>query len=197
MLLEHLGGKCRLVAVSVAVALLSFIFVPVPPAAAEQMPLISRMPGPLKLECRAAENVEACGFVVEALIAYFHPAYQFERRFVTGAKVVLGLRSGPPSEAACNACIFEIQYVEAYIAAGTGWVPPPGMPDAQPPLSNLDRIGATLKSVCDKRFRSSSAADQCKAELDYYVPLVADFVLDNYPPLAFCRSKPVAVCPLP
>jgi hypothetical protein len=185
------GGTGRLAGLVSALVLLVSLLLPAG-VLAEEPPLISRMPGPLKLACRDAENVETCGFLVAGLNAYFKPAFQFEQRFATAAKVVLDLQGGgQPSDADCDACVQKVQDVEAYLATDPG----AGFPNGPP--SNVELLIETLQTACDRHFRSPPQVEQCKAELNAYAPTVTDVVLATYPPLSFCRLNQVRACAPP
>jgi hypothetical protein len=189
MTFKRAGGTCCLVGVVAALALLLSAFLPIGAVADEPAPLISRIPGQLKLACRGAENVEACGVAVAGLNAYFKPAFQFGRRLVTGSMTVLDLQGGgPPSEASCEACVEKVRDVQSYLAADVPGPPP------KPP-SSVELITATLQTACERHFRPQAKVDQCKDELDSFVPLVVNIIPSDYPPLPFCRIKPLAACP--
>lgn len=158
---------------------------PLSPAAAEDEsgPLISDMAGEFRQACRAAPDVRACHFLVVVVGAYFGRAYLLERRLASGGDRVLGLK---PYRSSCDDCVTALQDVEAYFAK-EGVVVPFGGPAILPTV---------LGTACDRKFRAFPArAAQCKAELEYYLPLLVDQFLANYPPLLFCRLRKRPYCP--
>lgn len=185
-------GACRLAGLVLALVLAVSALMPAGAIADEPPPLISQMPGLLKLACRDAENVEACGYLAAALNAYFKPAFQFERRFAIGAKIALGLQGGGrPSDATCEACVEKVQDVQTYLLFGED----PGGPGLPLLTPGQDDAIETLQSACDRRFRPLPLVEQCRAEVDEYGKIVLDIVLSDYSPLPFCRLPGLAACP--